>query len=368
MEKEQSSRFLKLGLFNNQFYNKKILIVGNTGFKGSWLSLWLNKLGANVFGLSISEPSTPSVFELLNLKKSINQKFGDIRNKETIETIIQEKEPDLVFNLAAFPLVKDGFTRPYDTFSTNISSVWNILDAIKGSSVKSFIHVSSDKCYQNNGSILNEESPLGGMDPYGVSKACSEFILNSYRSLKNFKNIDISSVRAANVIGGGDFKDTRLIPDTIKALQENKSITLRNPKSVRTYIHIFDCLSGYLWLASNMLKEPNKFASNWNFGSYTVSTLNMVESLSQTWGNSYNISHQPAEYTEAEKLILESSKAKSKLKWNPTLTFEESIQYTSEWYAMYYLNKEMTKYSEDQLEKYIYTALDRNECWATEKI
>ena len=279
------------------FEKKKILITGHTGFKGSWLTLWLTKLGAKVIGYSLEPPTKPSLFEILNLKEKIVHIIGDIKDEEKLKNIFKKYKPDIVFHLAAQSLVRFSYKEPKLTYETNVMGTLNVLEAVReAKSVKVVIIVTSDKCYENKEWVYGyrENDPLGGHDPYSSSKACAELVVEAYRnSFFNPKNygkthqVALATVRAGNVIGGGDWQVDRLIPDCVKALSKGKPIKIRNPNAIRPWQHVLEPLSGYLLLVQKMWKEPTKYCEAWNFGPYEkdIATVKeIVEKVINLWG------------------------------------------------------------------------------------
>ena len=241
-------------MFNNFFKNKKILVTGHTGFQGAWLSFWLNLLGASVIGFSLPPPTKPSLFEILELENNITHIIGNVQNLDELKSVISSNQPNFVFHLAAQPLVRNSYSEPLETFSTNVLGTANILDCTKNfASIKGCIVYTSDKCYENTGTnkVYTESDCLGGNDPYSASKACAEIVANSYRtSFFNEADTNTATIRAGNVIGGGDWAKDRLIPDFIRAITNHHQIKIRNPEHVRPWQFVLEPLSGMLWLAT----------------------------------------------------------------------------------------------------------------------
>lgn len=342
------------------FYkDKKILITGHTGFKGSWLALWLSELGADITGISLAPDTTPSLFNALNLQTKMTSYIEDIRNYNAIKEIFTQTAPDIVFHLAAQPLVRHSYDFPIETLETNIIGTANILNILKDTpSVKAFINVTSDKCYLNNGDGIpfTESDHLGGADIYSASKACSEIITDSFRSsfFSNGSNspTKIASVRAGNVIGGGDWSKDRLIPDFIRAIQSNTVIELRYPNAVRPWQHVLDPLSGYLLLAQK-LYESSSFSGAWNFGPNDdafITVENVVKTLITIGGNGqYEINHG-SHLHEASLLTLDISKAKSDLKWRPSWSVHTALEKTIQWYQAYSSNPDhISEFTQSQI-------------------
>ncbi len=334
-------------LFNNAFESKTVLVTGHTGFKGSWLSIWLRELGANVIGYALEPYTQRDNYVMSRIGSKIISNIGDIRDYEGLRKVFDKFRPEIVFHLAAQPLVRLSYQQPKLTYDTNIGGTVNLLECCRlTDSVRVIINVTSDKCYENKewsrGYI--EEDSIGGYDPYSSSKGCSELITSAYRNSffnvndYNKHNKSISSVRAGNVIGGGDWQEDRLVPNCINALKNNEPIGIRSPLSVRPWQYVLEPLSGYLLLASRMYEDGAKYSGAWNFGPYHKSIItveDLVKSLIRHWGKgqykdlSTRLSDEPH---ETKSLILDASKAMSLLNWKPALSVNEAIEYTVNWY------------------------------------
>ena len=323
-----------------KFYkNKKILVTGATGFKGSWLCAWLLEMGAKVYGTGFTPNQNKNLFYDLKLNKKITLKIIDIRDYSNLKKFIKSIKPKIIFHLAAQPLVYESYLRPLETFDINFKGTLNIIDIVKSCrSVKSLISVTSDKCYENNNKIsgYKEDDKLGGVDPYSASKATSELVISSYyQSFFKEKNYcGISTVRAGNVIGGGDWSKNRLIPDCIKNLSKNKTIILRNPNYSRPWQHVLEPLKGYLILAKKQFENPNKFSGAWNFGpssSSVVSVKKVANLLIRYWGKG-KIKATNNHFYEQKILQINSKKAKDLLGWKPIYNVKAGIKTTCEWY------------------------------------
>ncbi|MFH0730461.1 MAG: CDP-glucose 4,6-dehydratase [Pseudomonadota bacterium] len=336
-------------MVTNAFWaNKRVLITGHTGFKGSWLSLWLQLLGADVTGYSLPPPTVPSLYELSQAKEGMISIEGDIRDFSRIKESIEIYQPEIVIHMAAQSLVRPGYQDPLGTFSTNIMGTVHLLEAVRqADGVRAIINVTSDKCYQNNDSILGhiETDALGGFDPYSSSKGCAELITASYRNSffeagqLNLHGVALASVRAGNVIGGGDWAKDRLIPDIMRALLEKQEIRIRYPEAIRPWQHVLEPLSGYLILAEKLYQVGPGYAEAWNFGpdgheNRSVSWV--AKYITQLWGGETCLKledmNQPH---ETRCLKLDSSKAKNRLGWAPRLTIEEALKWTVAWYKAY---------------------------------
>ncbi len=353
--------------FDEVYENKRVLVTGHTGFKGSWLSLWLRELGARVVGYSLEPPSDPSNFEACCLKEKVVHSEGDVCHLDSLMSTFEHFEPQIVFHLAAQSLVRCSYEAPKQTFDTNMGGTVNLLEAVRQTpSVRVFINVTSDKCYENKEWIwpYRESDTLGGRDPYSASKACSELIFASY--LKSFfepsrnRQTALASVRAGNVIGGGDWGRDRLIPDCVRALSEDRPIVIRNPQSIRPWQHVLEPLSGYLWLGALMWGSRETYNGPWNFGpNYhdQLSVQEVVEQFIGIWGaGKWEHCGEAEEAShEATTLKLCCDKARSRLGWQGTLSLEETLSYTAQWYKEYYnsrLEQDMYPFCCRQIQQY----------------
>lgn len=345
--------------------NKKVFITGHTGFKGSWLCLWLHSLGANVTGYALSPPTDPSMFELCSIPKMIKSVTGDIRDAGLVANALHEAAPEIVFHLAAQSLVRDSYKLPTDTYSTNVMGTVNLLEAVRTCiSVKAVINVTTDKCYENKEWYwgYRENEPLGGYDPYSSSKACSELVTASYRSSFFSTNqlnncVALASARAGNVIGGGDWASDRLIPDCIRAVIKGAKIIIRNPNSIRPWQHVLEPLSGYLLLAQKLYDEGARYAEGWNFGPDDKDAkpveliINKLCSFRRGYAT-YDIDQQAERPHEARFLKLDCSKAKTELGWNPRWNLDLALTKTLEWYDAYMANRDLLALSIEQIQSY----------------
>ena len=367
-------------LFNGIFKNKTILVTGHTGFIGSWLVLWLQSLGAKVIGYSLEPPTKPSLFETLGLENEITHIIGDIQDKQNLSNNIEKHKPEIVIHLAAQSLVRVSYEDPSETFQTNILGTVNILDSIrKLDYVKACIVMTSDKCYQNldANSFHKETDPLGGSDPYSASKGAAEIITNSFRNSffnleKNHdKNTGIATVRAGNVIGGGDWARDRVIPDCVRALTTDKKIRVRNPSSIRPWQFVLEPISGILWLGSKLYAKPKKYSEAWNLGPNQTSNTTVekvVQNVIRIWnkGDWIDVSKESRDQPiELISLLLDSTKALNLLEWKTVYSFENAINETVSWYKSYYNNHvSMRELSINQIEQYSKTANQMDITWA----
>jgi len=346
------------------FRGKKVLITGHTGFKGSWLTMWLNIFGARVAGISNNFPSSPNHYKLLNLNKKILNKNLDIRNLGNLKKFVKKYQPDFVFHLAAQSIVKVAYENPIETWSTNAIGTINILESLRQLKKKCVaVIITSDKCYENleikRG--YHENDRLGGKDPYSASKASADIairsFISSFFSHKN-NNVFIATARTGNVIGGGDWSSNRLIPDCIRSWSKRKEVLIRNPHSTRPWQHVLEAIYGYITLAVNLNKTPSLHGEVFNFGptnhqNYKV--ISVVKLMKKYWENiSWKLFKNNSKiFKESSLLKLNSQKAKKILKWRSILTFKENIYLVVSWYKNFYLNpKQAYKLTSDQIEFY----------------
>lgn len=353
---------------NPKFWlNKRVFLTGHTGFKGSWISLWLQLMRVELLGYALAPSSSPSLFNLAHVSSGMTSFFGDINDLKLLKKTMQDFKPDIVIHMAAQAIVRDSYANPIDTFRTNIMGTINVLEAVRNTnSVRSFINVTSDKCYQNtkknNGYI--EEDSIGGHDPYSTSKGCSELVTEAYR--KSFFNKDyfsehgvgIATARAGNVIGGGDWSRDRLIPDFVRSMVANKPIIIRNPSSIRPWQSVLDPLSGYLELTELLYKDGKKYSEPWNFGPDEKSEQQvewLVNKLINYWGDSpgYLVKKDANELHEAEILKLNCNKAKNRLGWTSKLNLEETLKDLCDWHKFHLEGEDMRKFSVKQINKYM---------------
>jgi CDP-glucose 4,6-dehydratase len=334
--------------FNNIYKDKTVLVTGHTGFKGSWLSIWLNELGAKVIGYSLDPYTDRDNFVLSKIGDKIVDIRADIRDKHKLEEVFSTYQPEFIFHLAAQPLVRLSYENPVETYETNVMGTINVLEAIrKTSASKVGIMITTDKCYDNKEQLwgYRESDQLGGYDPYSSSKGAAEIAINSWRlSYFNPSEYDkhgksIASVRAGNVIGGGDWAKDRIIPDCIKAIEAGNPIEIRSPKSVRPWEHVLEPLSGYLMLGERMFNRPSEFAEAWNFGP-ELSSIIPVWDVANLVINNYGEGNlrdvsDPKAVHEAKLLALDITKARFRLGWTPTLSIDKAIELTAKWYKNY---------------------------------
>lgn len=350
--------------------NKKVLVTGHTGFKGSWLCLWLRKLGAEVIGYALNPPTQPSLFHIGNIDQDISSIIGDIRDYDHLMKTIKKYKPEVVFHLAAQPLVRESYINPIETLQTNIIGTANLLDIVRlTKNIKVVINVTSDKCYDNKEWSwgYRETDPMGGYDPYSCSKGCSELITNSFRqSYFKDEKIYIASARAGNVIGGGDWAEDRLVPDIIRSLLRNQSPKIRNPYAVRPWQHVLEPLCGYMTLAEKMYFEGEKFSQPWNFGpddDHIINVGDITNRIIEQWGGERKISYDGGDHPhEAQLLKLDCSKVKHELGWYPILNMTETLEWTVDWYKAYKEKKDIKKLTLRQIEMYEKLRRDKYDC------
>jgi CDP-glucose 4,6-dehydratase len=350
--------------------NKKVFLTGHTGFKGSWLSIWLDLLGADVTGYSLEPPTKPSLFELARLSEHMKDIRGDVCDLGSLQRALNDSEAEIVIHMAAQPLVLDSYQFPVETYATNVMGTVNVFEAVRtAKTVKAVINVTTDKCYKNREWYwgYRENEPLGGYDPYSNSKACSELVTSAYRNSffnsNNYKEhgVAVASARAGNVIGGGDWSKGRLVPDCIRAISSGYNITIRSPESIRPWQHVLEPLSGYLLLAEKLYEEGPQFAEAWNFGPYQADTKPvkfLIKRLCLKWGEgaAYQLDKKQHPH-EAHILKLDCSKAHLKLGWAPRWDLEKTIDTIVDWTRSYrngeniqaVCQKQIHEYSDSQL-------------------
>jgi len=349
---------------NKNFWeNKEVLITGHSGFKGSWLTLILTSMGANVSGISKEDfNNNKEIFSKLDIKSLCRSYDEDIRDLSSMKRIFSEANPEIVFHMAAQPLVRKSYVDPIETYETNVMGTINILESIKSTnSVRSSVFITTDKCYENNEWVwgYRENDPMGGHDPYSCSKGACELIIQSYQKCffnGNERESALSSVRAGNVIGGGDLSEDRLIPDLVRAIEKGDKVFIRNPNSTRPWQHVFEPLRGYMMVAENSFNEGFKSNDSWNFGPNLtdIRTVNeLTDLICANWGVEGVLDFDKSGGVhEANLLSLDISKAHHELKWTPRWSLEDSIPYIVDWYKSYLANEDLIEISLKQVEEY----------------
>lgn len=337
-------------MFNNIYKGKKVFLTGHTGFKGSWLALWLTQLGAEVCGYSLSPNTTPSLFNELDIQNKISiSTIGNILDTEKLNNTVANFQPDIIFHLAAQPLVRLSYAEPVLTYQTNVIGTLNVLEAArKCSYVRAFVNITTDKCYENREIHrgYKEDEPMGGHDMYSSSKGCVEIMSSSYRRSFLENSYAMATARAGNVIGGGDWALDRLIPDCIRGINHGADIEIRNPVAIRPWQHVLEPLSGYLLLGQKLMEDGPKYADGFNFGPNEDSVLTVAEvakRVTNFYGKGNVIIGDKSPLHEAGLLMLNIEKAKRILGWHPSYTANEAIQKTVEWYKHFY-NQDIDMY------------------------
>jgi CDP-glucose 4,6-dehydratase len=326
----------------DQFWNRRVLVTGHTGFKGGWLAMWLRELGAQVSGYALAPESPGGIFSACELEGAIDSRIGDIRDRECLRGAFEESQPEIVFHLAAQPLVRRSYCEPLATLETNAIGTANVLEAVRHTpSVRAVVVVTSDKCYENpeNAHAFRESDRLGGADPYSASKGCAEIVAHAWRrSFLETRDppVALATARAGNVIGGGDFAEDRIVPDAIRAFSHDQVLSVRNPGAIRPWQHVLEPLSGYLALARALIERGRKFSGAWNFGpqdSAAATVAQLVELLSDAWGGArWRVQPAADGLAEARMLSLDTAKARKRLGWRPRLSIREAVDLTVEWY------------------------------------
>ena len=346
--------------------DKKVLVTGHTGFKGSWLSLWLQSMGANVVGYALETPSQPSLFEIANVADGMTSITGDTRDLEHFVAVFKEHRPEIVIHLAAQPIVRYSYQNPVETYATNVMGTVNMLEAVRQTdSTRVVVSITSDKCYENREWYwgYRENEAMGGHDPYSSSKGCAELIISAYRNsyfpLESFQDhgVAVASTRAGNVIGGGDWASDRLVPDIMRAVLANEPVIIRNPQATRPWQHVLEPLHGYLCLAEALWHNGEKFAEAWNFGPGDEDAKPVkwiVNYLTNSWGNNarWELDNSQDHPHENTYLKLNCSKAKSLLKWSPKTNISTALDWIVEWFQGYKKGKNMRSLTELQINRY----------------
>lgn len=351
---------------NLQFWKgKKVFLTGHTGFKGGWLSLWLQSLGADVTGYSLQPPTNPSLFDIARVGEGMHSIIGDIRDLSNLQQAMQSANPNIVIHMAAQPLVRLSYKSPVETYATNVMGTVHLLESVRHTStVRAVVNITTDKCYENKEWVwgYRENEPMGGYDPYSNSKGCAELVSSAYRS--SFFNtnsfaqhgVAFATVRAGNVIGGGDWAKDRLVPDIIAAFEIGKPALIRNPHAIRPWQHVLDPLGGYLTLAEHLYQNGPDYAEAWNFGPYDEDAKPVswiVDTMARLWGNGAQWEIEEGEHPhEATYLKLDISKARTRLNWHPALRLEEALERIIDWSQARTQGADTQKYTLRQIQDY----------------
>jgi len=345
---------------------KRVLITGHTGFKGGWLSLWLQQLGTEIVGYALEPPTRPSLFEVAQVGQGMESVIGDVRDLTHLQAVVTEYRPEIIFHMAAQALVRDAYQFPVETYATNVMGTVHLLEAVRRTGgVRVVVNITSDKCYENREWVwgYRETEPMGGYDPYSSSKGCAELVTSAYRNSffypADFQRhgVALASVRAGNVIGGGDWARDRLVPDIMKAFLAGQPVIIRNPDAIRPWQHVLDPLCGYLKLAEKLWQQGPDYAEGWNFGpsdddARPVSWL--VARLAALWGKNARWELDGGNHPhEAHYLKLDCSKAKMRLDWRPCWNLEQALTRTVEWYSAYAEHKDMRAVTLEQISSYL---------------
>jgi CDP-glucose 4,6-dehydratase len=357
----------------HDYRGRTVLVTGHTGFKGSWLCLWLRELGARVVGFSLAPAAEPNHFGLLKLE--MESILGDVRDAAAVRSVVEGYQPSIVFHLAAQPLVRLSYRQPVETLTTNVLGTVNLYEACRGAGcARAIVSITSDKAYENRESLhgYRETDPMGGSDPYSCSKGCAELVTACYRASyfsgtgnSSSDRTLLASARAGNVIGGGDWAEDRLIPDTVKAAARGEPALLRNPRSVRPWQHVLEPLSGYLMLGSELLRGHADFAEGWNFGpddEGAVEVEAVVRKMRECWPDlRYHVAPDPCGPHETRMLKLDSGKARQRLGWRPVWDWTEAVERTAHWYRRFH--EQGTVCSREDLARYVQDARRRGCEW-----
>lgn len=339
---------------------KRVLLTGHTGFKGSWLSLWLQAMGVQLRGVALPAPTSPALFDIAGVAEGMDHQIADIRDYNRIQALFSEFQPEIVIHMAAQPLVRRSYQQPIETYATNVMGTVHVLEAARQTgSVRAIVNVTTDKCYENREWVwgYREDEPMGGFDPYSNSKGCAELVSSAYRkSFLKPEGIALATARAGNVIGGGDWAEDRLIPDILRALEQQIPVLIRNPHAIRPWQHVLEPLSGYLLLAERLYKQGQTDSEGWNFGPCDEDAQPVqwiVEHLCHAWGNGASWSLQAGEHPhEASFLKLDISKARQRLHWAPRWSLETALSRIIDWHQACRKGADMRAICLEQITQY----------------
>ena len=344
------------------YKNLKVVVTGSTGFKGAWLCFWLHLLNAKVVGIALKPERDSILFKRLLLSKKIKQIYLDINNFTKLNSTIKKEKPDIIFHLAAQSVVSESYINPLQTITTNVIGSSNILESVRINKIKNLIYITSDKCYLNDGrkKSYSENDILGGEDLYSASKACAELTFEAYYKsfLNKDKKLAFATTRAGNVVGGGDMKKDRIVPDIIKSLKNKTPLIIRSPNSTRPWQHVLEPISGYLKLGDLLMnkKLPDSIKPNWNFGPNKINCKKVIEVVKEVincWGEEKKINIIKSNFKEAKLLMISSEKAKKELDWIPSLNFKETISMTVEWYKSCFFENKIEEITKKQIEYFL---------------
>lgn len=347
-------------MIDNEFWKgKRVFLTGHTGFKGGWLSLWLSSLNAKVRGYALTPSASPSLFNEANIGQVIDSQIGDIRDQESLQKSMVDFNPDILIHMAAQPLVRYSYEVPIETYEVNVIGTAKVLEASrKCPNLKAVVNITTDKCYENDGRHqgYKEDDPMGGYDPYSSSKGCAELVASAYwRSFLREQGVFLASVRAGNVIGGGDWADDRLIPDILRSFEKGESVVIRNPQATRPWQHVLEPLSGYLLLAEKLYKDGEKYTGGWNFGPNEIDVKPVdwiLNKMISQWPDSrWELDQNPQPH-EADFLKLDISKARSELGWSPTWTLSHTLEKIIDWHMAWLDKKDMQAACMSEIKEY----------------
>jgi CDP-glucose 4,6-dehydratase len=352
-------------MINTTFWqNKKVLVTGATGFKGSWLTIWLNMLGAKIYAYSLTSPTKPSMWDSMQLNKLCSDvNYSDIRNYEQLSKFINTTKPEIIIHMAAQPLVRDSYKNPRETYEVNVMGSVNLFEAVRQLNQSTIIiNVTTDKCYDNKEWVwaYRENEPMGGHDPYSNSKGCSELVTSSYINsfFTSTSPIKLASARAGNVIGGGDFADERLIPDIIRSFTNKQIVNIRYPQAIRPWQHVLEPLFGYLTLAEKLYTDGHKYSGGWNFGPQEIKNKTVAQIVTQMcnlWGEGASWQQDTQLHPhEATYLRLDCAKAQMLLNWTPRWSIDTTINKLNDWYKGFFAKQDMLKFTQMQINDYMY--------------
>lgn len=349
-----------LAMKSSFWQGKKVFLTGHTGFKGSWLALWLQKLGAEVTGYALQPPTSPSLFDLAGVARGMTSLRGDVRDLKELLQVMEQQKPEIVIHMAAQSLVRYSYTDPVETFASNLMGTVNLLEASRQcGGVRAILCVTTDKCYENREWDwgYRENEAMGGHDPYSASKGCAELAAAAYRqSFFAGRGAALATARAGNVIGGGDWAQDRLVPDMIRAFMENRPVVIRNPRATRPWQHVLESLAGYMSLVEKLCDEGDGYAEGWNFGPRDDETRPVdwvVETLARNWGEGADWVLDGGDHPhEAHYLKLDCSKAHTRLGWQPRLSLSQALEWTVQWYRAFQQQGDLRRMTLQQIDRY----------------